>query len=115
MEPIVANDLKQNSQVLHICPPATDSRLVKFFTNYCTGSIAMQEDFLAKTLFNLFVDRLPVFLAVLPVQAKTCAFRYFPPVLLKCDRSRCFSLVFTFGVVVVNHSFGDMNSSNLWW
>ena len=48
MESIVANDLKQNSQVLHICPPAIDSRLVKFFKNYCTDSIALHEDFLAK-------------------------------------------------------------------
>ena len=77
------------------------NRLVQFFKN-CF-----------RTLFDLFVDRLPVFLAVLPVQAKTCAFRYPSPVLLKCNRSRCVSLVFTFGVVVVNHSLGDMNSSNL--
>ena len=45
-------------------------------------------------LFNLFVDRLPVLLPVLPVQTETCAFRYLSPVLLtmRKNKSGCFFL-----------------------
>ena len=64
---------------------------------------------------DLFVNRLPMLLPILPVQAKTCAFRYLSPVLLKCNSSLAFYSCLTFGVVVVNHSLGDMNSSNLIW
>ena len=91
---------------------------------------------------DLFVNRLPVLLSIFPVETETCAFGNFSPVLLSSKASSLHHLTIiwskstwssqplsyhlnkqvliifktyhsTFGVVVVNQSFGDMNSSNL--
>ena len=90
---------------------------------------------------DLFVNRFPVLLSIFPVETETCALGDLSPVLLasKASSSSHNRLIkvniwssqplsyhlnkqvliifktyhFTFGVVVVNQSFGDMNSSNL--